>query len=70
MRCKRAGGGFGGKAARFQEAYLASVAAHKFGRPVRLALNRNEDMETTGHRHELMVDYDVDFDEEGSLVRS
>ena len=54
VKCKRAGGAFGGKA-RIQCAYLAAAAAAKFGAPVRLVLERREDMEITGHRHEVIA---------------
>ena len=54
VRVKRSGGGFGGKE-RFQCAYLAAAAAAKFGAPVRLAMDRREDFEITGHRHEVIA---------------
>ena len=52
VRAKRSGGAFGGKV-RTQCAYLAAAAAAKFRAPVRLALSRQEDMQITGHRHEV-----------------
>ena len=54
VRVKRSGGGFGGKE-RFQCAYLAAAAAAKFGAPVRLSMDRREDFEITGHRHEVIA---------------
>jgi YD repeat-containing protein len=54
---------------RTHNACMAAAAAAKYGRPVRLVFSRAEDMEITGHRHEFYVDYDVDYDEEGRIIR-
>ena len=57
-RSKRLGGGFGGKDSR--SAFLACVAAvsaHVTGRPVRLSLDRDVDMQITGHRHAFVARY-------------
>lgn len=65
---KRMGGGFGGKesqAATFS-AYAALVA-HKLKRPARLALSKDEDMQTTGKRHPFKDWYSVGFDAEGRI---
>ncbi len=57
---KRIGGGFGGKESRsvFTNAAIA-VAAHRTRRPVRLTLDRAEDMQMTGHRHAFLIKYKV-----------
>ena len=57
---KRIGGGFGGKESRsvFTNAAIA-VAAYQTRRPVRLALDRAEDMQMTGHRHAFLIKYKV-----------
>lgn len=69
VKCKRAGGGFGGKE-RMHTAIIATLAALKFGCSVRLIFTRKVDMEVTGHRHELKVDYDIDFDNSGKIQRA
>ncbi|KAF6006640.1 hypothetical protein HII13_004919 [Brettanomyces bruxellensis] len=64
-RVKRLGGGFGGKETRsIQLSSLAAVAARKFNRPVRLELNRSEDMKTSGERHPFLVKYRASLDED------
>ena len=67
VKAKRVGGGFGGKE-RPHIALMAAVAAKKVGRPVRLVLNRAEDMAMTGHRHEVDFDYEVGFKSNGKIV--
>jgi xanthine dehydrogenase large subunit len=67
---KRLGGGFGGKetqAAPFA-AYAALVAKHT-GRPSRIVLSKDEDMQITGKRNPYQVNYEVGFDDRG-LVRA
>ena len=66
--CRRLGGGFGGKEVQpAQFAALAALAAHCTGRPVKLRLDRDDDMQVTGKRHEFEFDYDVGFDDHGRL---
>jgi len=57
---KRIGGGFGGKESRsvFPNA-AAAVPAYHLRRPVRLVLDRDEDMHMTGHRHAFLGKYKV-----------
>jgi xanthine dehydrogenase large subunit len=65
----RMGGGFGGKetqAAPF--AALAALGARATGRPVKVWLNRDEDMAFTGKRHPFWARYDAGFDTEGRLL--
>ena len=63
-RVKKLGGGFGGKETRsIQLSSLAAVAAKKFNRPVRLELNRSEDMKSSGERHPFLVKYRASLDE-------
>ena len=46
------GGGFGGKESRSVPISAAcAVAAAKTGKPVRVMLDRDEDMVMSGHRH-------------------
>jgi len=68
VEVRRLGGGFGGKetqAAQF--AALAAIFALKTGRPVKLRLDRDDDMVMTGKRHDFRVRYEVGFDAEGRI---
>src|SRR5690606_26997778 len=54
VEIRRMGGGFGGKETQAnQTAVLAAIAAKKLGRPVKLRLDRDEDMMATGKRHDF-----------------
>jgi Molybdopterin-binding domain of aldehyde dehydrogenase len=60
VNTKRLGGGFGGKESRSALlAALAAVPAYHLKRPVRIALDRDEDMQFTGQRHAFMAKYKV-----------
>lgn len=68
VEVRRLGGGFGGKetqAAQF--AALAAIFALKTKRPVKLRLDRDDDMMMTGKRHDFQVRYTVGFDEDGRI---
>jgi xanthine dehydrogenase large subunit len=63
VQCLRMGGGFGGK--EMQPHGLAAVAALGAvltGRPVRLRLNRTQDMTMTGKRHGFAIRWRAGFD--------
>ena len=45
----------------------AAVAARKVGRPVRVMLDRDEDMLMTGHRNPFMAKYRVGFNKDGII---
>lgn len=65
---RRVGGGFGGKET--QAAIVACTAAlfaQRTGRPVKLRLERDQDMLLTGKRHDFRIEYDVGFDDRGRL---
>jgi xanthine dehydrogenase large subunit len=65
----RMGGGFGGKetqAAGF--AALAALGATVTRRPVKVWLNRDQDMERTGKRHPFWARYDAGFNAQGQLL--
>src|SRR5665213_2854355 len=65
---RRMGGGFGGKetqAALF--ACVAALFAARTGRPVKLRVDRDDDMIMTGKRHDFIADYDVGFDADGRI---
>ena len=68
VECRRMGGGFGGKEttpALF--AVIAAVAAYRTGRPVKLRVDRDDDMTVTGKRHGFRIDYNVGFDARGMI---
>lgn len=68
VEVRRLGGGFGGKetqAAQF--AALAAIFALKTKRPVKLRLDRDDDMVMTGKRHDFQVRYTVGFDDDGRI---
>jgi xanthine dehydrogenase large subunit len=67
--CRRMGGGFGGKegnASIFSQS--AALAAWRLKRPVKLRVNRDDDMMITGKRHDFRIDYDVGFDDSGRIL--
>ncbi|XP_022080344.1 xanthine dehydrogenase/oxidase-like [Acanthaster planci] len=67
-RVKRLGGGFGGKEARAcLHAAMCAVAANKVRRPVRLMLDRNEDMMISGTRHPYLARYKAGVTSNGQL---
>ena len=68
VKVRRMGGGFGGKET--QPAIMAAAAAIgavKTGRPVKLRLDRDDDMIMTGKRHDFDTSYDAAFTESGIL---
>ena len=68
VTCLRMGGGFGGKESQANPwAAVAALAAHKTGSPVRVRLNRAQDMTLTGKRHPFLGRYRVGFDDSGKL---
>uniref|UniRef100_A0A8C6RV24 aldehyde oxidase n=1 Tax=Nannospalax galili TaxID=1026970 RepID=A0A8C6RV24_NANGA len=65
---KRVGGGFGGKVGRPAVfAAIAAVGAVKTGHPIRLVLDREDDMLITGGRHPLFGKYKVGFMNNGRI---
>ena len=69
VQCLRMGGGFGGK--EMQPHGLAAVAAlgaMLTGRPVRLRLNRTQDITMTGKRHPFHATWTAGFDDDGRIA--
>ncbi len=67
--CRRLGGGFGGKETQASQiAVWATLAAHKFGCPVKLRLDRKDDFLITGKRHAFSFDWQAGFDDQGRLL--
>ena len=66
--CRRMGGGFGGKETQSGHmAVWAALAARKFGKPVKLRMDRDDDFMVTGKRHPFAYDYTAGFDARGRL---
>jgi xanthine dehydrogenase large subunit len=69
VECRRMGGGFGGKETQMTLfACVAALLARKTGRAVKLRLDRDDDMRSTGKRHAFAHRYDVGFDDEGRIL--
>ena len=69
IECRRMGGGFGGKESQpTLMAAMAAVAATRTGQPVKLRLDRDDDMVITGKRHPFLLDYEVGFDAAGRIL--
>jgi xanthine dehydrogenase large subunit len=68
VECRRMGGAFGGKESQAaQFAAQAALLARRSGRAVKLRLDRDVDMTMTGKRHDFRIDYDVGFDDDGTI---
>jgi xanthine dehydrogenase large subunit len=66
VEVERLGGGFGGKEEQATPwACLAALAALRLRRPVRLQLDRPDDMRLTGKRHPYSADYRLGLDAQG-----
>ena len=69
VEVRRMGGGFGGKESQSALfACVAAVAARQLNRPVKLRLDRDDDMMITGKRHCFHYEYDVGFDDDGLIL--
>jgi xanthine dehydrogenase large subunit len=67
--CRRMGGAFGGKegnASIFSQS--AALAAFKLQKPIKLRVNRDDDMMITGKRHDFRAQYEVGFDDAGHIL--
>ncbi|KAJ2508181.1 hypothetical protein IWW47_000745, partial [Coemansia sp. RSA 2052] len=68
-RVKRMGGGFGGKESRSMLiAAFAALGAHHTGKSVRIALDRDEDMQTSGQRHPFYSKWTVGVTRQGKIL--
>ena len=68
VQAPRMGGGFGGKETQGNTwAALVALAALKTGRPARVQLDRDLDIQLTGKRHPFFAQFEVGFDDEGRL---
>ena len=64
---RRIGGGFGGKETNFMTASICALLSHKTRCPVKLKLDRDDDIIITGKRHEFKSYYEVGFDDNGII---
>ena len=66
---RRMGGAFGGKESQASLfAVVAALLSQTTKRPVKLRMDRDDDMRMTGKRHDFRIDYDVGFDDEGRIL--
>jgi xanthine dehydrogenase large subunit len=69
VQCLRMGGGFGGKEMQPHGfAAVAALGATLTGRPVRVRLNRTQDLTMTGKRHPYAARWTAGFDDTGHLL--
>ena len=69
VEVRRMGGAFGGKETQAaQWAIMSALMADASGRPVKIRLDRDDDMRSTGKRHDFLIDYDVGYDDAGRIV--
>ncbi|WP_369148305.1 xanthine dehydrogenase molybdopterin binding subunit [Streptomyces sp. R44] len=68
VQCLRMGGGFGGKEMQPHGfAAVAALGARLTGRPVRVRLNRTQDLTMSGKRHGFHAAWRIGFDAEGRV---
>ncbi|MFF8375990.1 xanthine dehydrogenase molybdopterin binding subunit [Streptomyces sp. NPDC015661] len=68
VQCLRMGGGFGGKEMQPHGfAAVAALGARLTGRPVRVRLNRTQDLTMSGKRHGFHAAWRIGFDAEGRI---
>jgi len=66
---RRMGGGFGGKESQASLiACIAALLANRTQRPVKLRLDRDDDMLMTGKRHDFSIAYEVGYDDDGRIT--
>jgi xanthine dehydrogenase large subunit len=69
VEVRRMGGAFGGKETQAaQWAVIAALMADATGHPVKLRLDRDDDMRSTGKRHDFLIRYDAGYDAEGRIL--
>ncbi|MFE1102408.1 xanthine dehydrogenase molybdopterin binding subunit [Nocardiopsis alba] len=68
VQCLRMGGGFGGKEMQPHGfAAIAALGAVLTGRPVRLRLDRTQDLTMSGKRHGFHAEWRIGFDDDGRI---
>ncbi len=64
---RRIGGGFGGKETNFMTAAICALLSHKTKKPIKLRLDRDDDIILTGKRHDFYSEYEVGFNDHGKI---
>ncbi len=64
---RRVGGGFGGKETNFMTSAICSLLAYKTRKPVKLRLDRDDDIIITGKRHDFYSESEVGFNSLGII---
>jgi xanthine dehydrogenase large subunit len=64
---RRIGGGFGGKETNFLTSSICALLASKVNKPVKLRLDRDDDIIITGKRHDFYSEYQVGFNDVGVI---
>ncbi len=68
VEVRRMGGAFGGKETQASQwAVIAALIAHHTRKPAKIRLDRDDDMRSTGKRHDFLISYDVGFDQHGRI---
>ena len=68
VEVRRIGGGFGGKETQsFIFASICTLLSKKTKRPVKLKMDRDDDILITGKRHDFYADYEVGFSDRGVI---
>jgi xanthine dehydrogenase large subunit len=69
VECRRMGGAFGGKESQpGLFACVAALLAQKTRKPIKLRVDRDDDMLMTGKRHDFETEYEVGFDDDGRIL--
>jgi len=64
---RRIGGGFGGKETNFMTSAICAILSHKTKQPIKLRLDRDDDIIITGKRHDFYSEYEVGFKDDGKI---
>ncbi len=64
---RRIGGGFGGKETNFITSAICCLLSHKTKKPIKLRLDRDDDIIITGKRHDFFSNFEVGFDDKGLI---
>ena len=64
---RRIGGGFGGKETNFITSAICCLLSFKTKKPIKLRLDRDDDIIITGKRHDFFSNFEVGFDDKGRI---
>lgn len=69
IECRRMGGGFGGKESQSAIfACISAVCAYHLNRPIKLRVDRDDDITITGKRHGFYYEYELGYDDNGQIL--